>query len=249
MTVLFGIILTAFFLRYQGRDSLEGYVFARFFIGTILFIAVQYALKTQYRISRLHLEKEQVQTENYKAQLKVLQTQINPHFLFNALNTLRSMVRHQDTNSEQFVMSLAEFYRHALNHYQNNTIQLTEEIDVLKSYVFLMKSRNENAVLVDIEIDEHLYEHHLPTMALQIVVENCFKHNSMSSKKPLVIDITSTNDLYIEVCNNLQPRIDEVESSGHGLEILRKKYELLKIQDGLLIEKTPNEFCVKLKLI
>jgi LytS/YehU family sensor histidine kinase len=249
MTVLFGIIVTFFFYRYQSRDDFDWLVLARFFIGTILFLAIQFALKTQYRISRLQLDKEQVQTENYKAQLKVLQAQINPHFLFNALNTLRSMVRHQDANSEQFVMSLAEFYRHALNHYQDSTIQLTEEVDVLKSYLFLMKSRNENAVLVDIEIDEHLYEHHLPTMALQIVVENCFKHNSMSSKKPLAIDISSTNDLYIEVCNNLQPRIDEVKSSGHGIEILRKKYELLKIHDGLLIEKTPGEFCVKLKLI
>jgi LytS/YehU family sensor histidine kinase len=197
----------------------------------------------------LLLEKEQIQTENYKVQLKALRTQIDPHFLFNALNTLRSMVRHQDSNSEQFVMSLADFYRQALEHHEDSTVQLSKELDVLKSYLFLMKRRNEKAVLIDLDIDEHLYEHLLPTMALQIVVENCFKHNSMSSKKPLIIDITNTNDFYIEVCNNLQPRIDEVESSGHGLKILKKKYELLKIQDGLLIDKTPDEFCVKLKLI
>jgi hypothetical protein len=249
MTVLFGIILTVFLLRYQTSDDFEWQSLARFIIGIILFITVQFALKIQYRISRLQLEKEQMQTENYKAQLKVLQAQIDPHFLFNALNTLRSMVRHQDSNSEQFVMSLADFYRHALNHYKEGTIQLAEELDVLKSYLFLMKSRNQDAVLVDLDIEEHLFEHHLPTMALQIVVENCFKHNSMSSTKPLSIDISNVGELYIEVCNNLQPKIVEVESTGHGLEILNEKYKLLKIQDGLIIEKSSNEFCVKLKLI
>jgi tetratricopeptide (TPR) repeat protein len=212
-------------------------------------ILTQQKHKVEEENVELEQQKEEIQIENYKAQLKVLQSQVDPHFLFNAFNTLRTMVRNQHTNAEKYVMSLSDLYRQALMHHDENIVPLSKELDVLKSYLFLMKSRNENAVLVDIDIDEHLFEHHLPTMALQIVVENCFKHNSMSSKKPLNIDITSTEDSYIEVCNNLQPKIGEVKSSGHGLEILKKKYELLNIQDGLLIEKTPGEFCVKLKLI
>jgi hypothetical protein len=249
LTVLLGIMITVYIFRYQNHEGVEWQSLGRFIFGLIVFLAVQYALKSQYRVSNLQLEKERMQTENYKTQLQALRAQIDPHFLFNALNTLRSMVRHQDPNSEKFVMSLADFYRNALNHYEENTIKLEEELNVLKSYLFLMKSRNEKAVSVDFDIEEHLFEQHLPTMALQIVVENCFKHNSMSSKKPLNIDISNIGNFYIEVCNNLQPKIDDVKSSGHGLEILKKKYELMKIQDGLLIEKTPDEFSVKLKLI
>jgi LytS/YehU family sensor histidine kinase len=250
LIILIGILLGTYFLYlYDSRESFEWIIIVRIVIGITLFLTIQYALRTQLNISRLQLEKEQIQTENYKAQLKALRAQIDPHFLFNSLNTLRSMVRHKDSKSEQFVMSLSDFYRQTLKHNEDTTLPLEEEIDVMQSYFFLMKSRNEDAVFVEVNIDRSLLQHHLPTMALQIIVENCFKHNSMSSKSPLHIEITNTDDFYIMVCNNIQPKFGEVESTGHGLELLRKKYELMKIPQGLLIDKTAGKFCIKLKLI
>lgn len=246
IAVLFGIL---YLFVFRNIEAFEGYNLIRIILPSILFLTIQYALRTQQDISRLSLEKEQVKKENYKVQLRALRAQIDPHFLFNSLNTLRSMVRQQHTNAEQFVMSLSDFYRHTLKHTENPTLPLSEELAVLHSYLFLMKSRNEEAIAIQINIDRSIQDWHLPTLALQTVVENCFKHNSMSSKKPLHIEIYNPNDDYIVVSNNLQPKIGDTDSSGHGLELLRKRYELLKTTEGMLVEQTAAQFTVKLKLI
>ncbi|MEM6845057.1 MAG: histidine kinase [Bacteroidota bacterium] len=246
---LFGIILilvAVFFLLFDVNT--DGILF-RLLPPTILFLAIQYTLKSQRKVSRLLLEKEQLQTENYKAQLKTLRTQVDPHFLFNSLNTLRSMVRQQHAGAEQFILSLSDFYRQTLQHNEHTTILLSKELVVLQSYLFLMKSRNERAVQIKLNIDESLLQYKIPTMALQTVVENCFKHNSMTSKNPLQIAITSTDDLYISVCNNIQPKIEDSETTGLGLELLRKRYEIMNIKQGLTFAHTPEQFCVKLKLV
>ncbi|MEL6250996.1 MAG: histidine kinase [Bacteroidota bacterium] len=246
----FGIV--SFFLFavvFQNAGEVKWALIIRLIFATLLFIVIQYAMKAQDNIASLRLEKEQIQTENYKAQLKVLRNQIDPHFLFNSLNTLRSMVRQQHENSEKFVMSLSDFYRQSLKHNENTTLPLSEELAVLESYLFLMKNRNEEAISVDINIDQSLQSLHLPGMALQVVTENCFKHNSMTSKNPLRIEISSQENEYVEIKNNIQAKLGMEESSGLGLELLRKRYELLSISDGLLIEESPEEFSVKLKLI
>ncbi|MEM7373798.1 MAG: histidine kinase [Bacteroidota bacterium] len=222
---------------------------ARTSLGLFLFLAIQYTLKAQENISQLQVEKEQIQTENYKTQLQVLHAKIDPHFLFNSLNTLRSMVRQSNSNSEQFILSLSDFYRQTLKYNENTRLQLSEELTVLESYLFLMKNRNEDAVFVDITIDQSLYSRFLPTLALQIVVENCFKHNSMTSNMPLHIDISNTDDGYIEVTNNIQPKIGAIESTGYGLDTLTKRYELMNISKGILVEQSPDQFLVKLKLL
>lgn len=246
IVVLFGVLYLFVFRNIEG---FVGYNLFRIALLSILFLSIQYALKAQQDISRLSLEKEQIKKENYKVQLKALRAQIDPHFLFNSLNTLRSMVRHQHSNSEQFVMSLSDFYRHTLKHTETPTLPLSEELAVLQSYLFLMRSRNEEAISLNIQIDRSLDSLHLPTLALQSVVENCFKHNSMSSKKPLHIEVCNTDDHYVVVSNNLQPKIGDQNTSGYGLDLLVKRYELMKIPEGVVIQQTPQRFTVKLKLI
>ena len=221
---------------------------ARLILLVVLFLSIQYALRTQQNITQLLIEKEQIQTENYKVQLKALQSKVDPHFLFNSLNTLRSMVRQRHINAEEFVMSLSDFYRQNLKYHEEATLSLSEELAVLQSYLFLMKSRNEKAVSIVIDVDAELKSLHLPTLALQVVVENCFKHNSMTSKRPLRIEISS-NEQYIVVTNNLQPKIGKSASSGYGLDVLRKRYHLLNVSKAVIIQKTNTEFSVKLKLI
>lgn len=243
------ILLMLYFFVLQNLQNFESYHILRFILTCILFLAIQFSLKAQDNISRLLLEKEQMQTENYKVQFKALRTQTDPHFLFNSLNTLRSMVRQNHDNSEKFVMSLADFYRQTLKHNENTRLQLSEELVVLESYLFLMKSRNEKAISINLDIDEALYTYHLPTLALQTVVENCFKHNSMTSKMPLHIEIKNFDSSYITITNNIQAKIGNQDSSGYGLELLKKRYELMNIKEGIMIEKTAQEFMVKLKLI
>ena len=246
-TSLLFLIFLSFSLTEFNRFKWH-YIF-RVALANILFLAIQYALKTQQNISRLLLEKEQMQNENYKAQIKALHARIDPHFLFNSLNTLRSMVRQQHSDSEQFIMSLSDFYRQTLKYTEHTTLQLSKELAVLQSYLFLMQNRNGDAISVNLKIDDTLDQMQLPTLALQIAVENCFKHNSMTTKNPLKIEIKSTSDNYIQIKNNIQPVIGEKESSGFGLNSLRKRYELMQVKDGLLVEQSPEEFSVKLKLI
>lgn len=236
-------------ILYQLEFGFEWTNIVRLTFVSFLLLTIQYAVKAQRNISLLLLEKEQMQTENYKVQLKALRNKIDPHFLFNSLNTLRSMVRQGHGHSEKFVMSLSDFYRQVLKHNENTTLQLSEELDVLQSYLFLMKSRNEEAIQVDLKISEMLKDYYIPTLALQIVVENCFKHNSMTSRKPLHLEIFHTEDYYVVVRNNLQPKIGEKEPSGYGLTLLRKRYELMNVAEGLIIEQSPSQFTVKLKLI
>ncbi|MEM9936292.1 MAG: histidine kinase [Bacteroidota bacterium] len=221
----------------------------RLTLACILVLAVQFALRGQENISKLKLEKEQIQTENYRVQLQALRSQIDPHFLFNSLNTLRSMVRQQHTNSEQFVMSLSQFYRQTLKHNENTTLPLSEELAVLESYLFLMKSRNEEAISIHIDIEKVSQAYHIPTLALQVVVENCFKHNSMTSKHPLKIEIINNGKDCIQVSNNIQPKFGENELSGFGLDSLKKRYELMDVQGGVEVEETEDIFTVRLKLI
>ncbi len=159
------------------------------------------------------------------------------------------MVRQHHINSEKFIMSLSDFYRQTLKHNENTTLRVSEELEVLQSYLFLMKSRNEEAVSFSLDIDDSLLQFHLPTLALQTVVENCFKHNSMTSKNPLHIEVNHTDDQYISVTNNIQPKIGDASSSGYGLDSLRKRYELMNVERGVIIQETPDYFRVKLKFL
>ena len=109
---------------------------------------------------------------------------------------------------------------------------------------------NDNGSLGTCEAQQTLIDNvYLPTLALQIVTENCFKHNSMTSKMPLRIEISNTDDGYIEVKNNIQPKIESGESTGNGLNALTKRYELMNTSNGVIVEQSSNHFKVKLKLI
>lgn len=248
---LMGVFLTLISLFVFEPTELVFYVFAfRMSLVTVLFIAIQYALKAQEGMARLQLEKEQIQSENYRAQLRAIRAQIDPHFLFNSLNTLRSMIRHQHRNSEDFVVNLSDFYRYTLKHNENNILPLHEELAVLESYLFVMKSRNPDTLFVEIEIGAALKDLYLPSLSLQVAVENCVKHNSMTAQSPLRIKIAPTADMqYLSIRNNLQDKVGLGIPSGRGLELLRKRYELLNISEGIHVRKTADSFELQLKLI
>lgn len=233
---------------FKANNDIKWMFIIKIISASVLFLIIQYALKASKNLMQLRLEKEQIQTENYKVQLESLRAKIDPHFLFNSLNTLRSMVRQQDINSEQFILSLSDFYRQTLKYNESTTIKLSEEVKVLESYLFLMKNRNKEAVQVSIDIAEEHYEHQIITLALQTVVENCFKHNMMTSKQPLKIQIKSLPDYRIEISNNIQEKLSTPTTSGYGLENLKKRYELLGINNGVEVKQNEQEFIVKLKL-
>ena len=124
--------LTAGLMDLTRHEDFNWFSLVRFALISALFLLIQYALKAEQKLARLRLEKEQIQSENYRVQLKALRGQVDPHFLFNSLNTLRSMVRQRNANAEKFVMSLSDFYRQTLRHNENTTLPLSEELQVLE---------------------------------------------------------------------------------------------------------------------
>ncbi|RRQ46845.1 sensor histidine kinase [Chryseobacterium sp. SC28] len=247
--ILFTAIIYFLLALFEEWIAIRWVFIIKFFSASMLFLVIQYALQTQKNVTQLKIEKEQMQTENYRAQLESLRAKVDPHFLFNSLNTLRTMVRHNDAKSEQFILSLSDFYRQTLKYNEAKVIKLLDEIKLLESYLFLMKNRNGEAISITIDIQKELYKMHIPTLAMQTVVENCFKHNMMTSKAPLKIEIINTADDAIEVINNIQPKLVKQPTSGYGLEFLKKRYELLGIYDGVEIDQTEEEFTTRLKLI
>ncbi|MEL7006706.1 MAG: histidine kinase, partial [Bacteroidota bacterium] len=134
---LFGILLMLAALHFYIFGTRVEFELIGLLFPIALFLTVQYALRSQQKASDLFLEKEQLKTENYKAQLKTLRTQVDPHFLFNSLNTLRSMVRQTHDQSEQFILSLSDFYRQTLKYSKEVKLALSKELKVLESYLFI----------------------------------------------------------------------------------------------------------------
>lgn len=176
------------------------------------------------------LRTERLRLSNLQARHSYLQHQIKPHFLFNSLNVLTSLV-HKDANlAEQFIHELARLYRRLLEVNQRELIPLSEEMEALRSYVFLVKMRFGEALQVDLPADlSGLEERLLPPFTLQLLLENVVKHNDMAKDQPLQVTIrldvpagTAT------VSNTLRPktRLDE-PSTGLGLKNLRERYELI----------------------
>ena len=215
----------------------------------MLFLTIQFAIRANSNISTLEFEKEKLQTENYKAQLQTLRNKVDPHFLFNSLNTLRSLVRNNKNEAENFVLNLSDFYRQTMKFNEPSLLKISDEISVLKSYLYLMQQRNGKALFYEIKDEDTIKSYSIPTLALQIIVENCIKHNTMAINKPLQISIFSNEEKTITVKNNLQPKMTSKEPSGYGLENIKKRYELLGITNGVIIEKTNAFFSVTLKLI
>jgi two-component system, LytTR family, sensor kinase len=248
LVIAFGYVFFVMVILHD-IDNFKWLFVFKLLIVAILFRFIQFGIRANDDRDRLKMEKQQMLAENYRVQLQELRTKVDPHFLFNSLNTLRVMVRNGNKESERFIMSLSDFYRQTLKYNESSVVTIEEEMGVLNSYLFLMKARNQGAVCVKSELPEAIMNYKVPTLSMQILIENCFKHNSMSTSSPLQIDVYS-NDNYICVRNNIQPKMTQSQHSGFGLSNIRKRYDLLGvINDSVIINKTEEHFEVKLKLI
>jgi LytS/YehU family sensor histidine kinase len=236
-------------LYHSEGDAFVFLFIARIAVALMIIVVVQNTLKSLAEKDAIKLVNEQLRSENLQARFEALKQQINPHFLFNALNTLRIMVRENDPNSEEFVLKLSEIYRELLSKKDLSFIKLEEELHFLEAYLFLIKSRFQEMILLDINILPQSRQLYLPTFSLQLLFENCIKHNVISASRPLVIKIwQDTGD---EVCieNKLQPKFQIPEPSGLGLENIKKRYALNGVDNGITINCTETHFRVNLKLL
>ena len=206
--------------------------------------------ETRYFINELTLsvqEKEMLKRESLQAQLNALKTQVNPHFLFNNLNTLCSIIPENPKQAVDFVQELSKVYRYILEVKDEKSISVRDEIKVLQAYAFLLKTRFGNNFNLDISITEQEMEYKIVPFSLQLLVENAIKHNVVSADKPLKIFV-HTEDGNLLVSNNLQKKNQIVESTGIGLNNIRNRYKLLT--DKLVaVKETALQFTVSIPLI
>lgn len=218
------------------------------FAGSILWGGLLLVKYTEDRETVI-LKNSALQLENVNAQLHLLRNQVNPHFLFNSLSTLLSMIRNKEVQSEEYVLKLAAVYRQILENRASSKISLKEELQFLDAYIFLLKVNHGNRINIKIAIKEESLQYNLPAFALQLLVENCIKHNITSEAHPLKISIYNIDTKRIAVSNNYQPKIHKEESFGLGISYLFSSYKLLEIKGGVEIEKNEEHYKTFLKLI
>ena len=193
-------------------------------VGMLLLVIA--LLETTEKFYRAQFENERLKLENSVAQFEVLKQQINPHFLFNALNILKTLIANRDEKAETYLIRLSEFYRSLLMYNKNEKIPLADELSALDAYLYLLNIRFEGKFRCHPEVPDFAAQTQIPPFTLQMLVENSIKHNVVSTDKPLRVEIFLEND-FLVVRNNLQPK-RSVESSSHiGLENISRRYALL----------------------
>lgn len=192
-------------------------------------------------------ETEMLKRESLQAQLNALRTQVNPHFLFNNLNTLSSLIPENPKHAVDFVQQLSKVYRHILEVKDEKSISLKDELEVLHAYSFLLKTRFGNNLEVHINIPEEKMNRKIVPLSLQILMENAIKHNVVSSDKPLQIDVFTDNGSLV-LSNNLQVKKQVSESTGIGLNNIRNRYKLLGDEE-VKVTEDENSFTVSIPLI
>jgi PAS domain S-box-containing protein len=189
-----------------------------------------------------------LQKENLQSQFDMLKQQVNPHFLFNSLNVLTSLIRLEPELAEKFTEHLAKVYRYVLENKDNELVDLHTEISFLNAYIFLINIRFMDKVIVNIRIPEHKMNHRIIPLAMQLLIENAIKHNAMSKKSPLVIDIFIDEQNQLNVVNNLQEREAHMTSTGVGLKNIQNRYRLLN-NTIPVFEKTETHFSARIPLV
>jgi sensor histidine kinase YesM len=192
-------------------------------------------------------EKEMLKRESLQAHLNALRTQVNPHFLFNNLNTLSSLIPEDPKHAVDFVQQLSKVYRHILDVKDEKSILLKDEMEVLNAYTFLLKTRFGNNLDVHIDIPEAKLKNKIVPLSLQILMENAIKHNIVSSDRPLHIHVFTDNGSLV-LSNNLQVKNQINESTGIGLDNIRNRYKLLGDKE-VKVTENENSFTVSIPLI
>ncbi|MEA3495195.1 MAG: histidine kinase, partial [Bacteroidota bacterium] len=191
--VLFNNIIVAILINTFAISILEGYYYFQ-----------------QWKNSLV--QTEQLKRENIQSQFEALKNQIDPHFLFNSMNTVYSLIDTHPDKAKEFITKFSKIYRHVLDVKEKIVVLVKDEIEFLNSYIFLQKIRHEGNLEISINIDAQKLNNYIPPLSLQMLVENAIKHNIISEKNPLTISLTSKNN-YLIIKNNIQLKKNMIEST------------------------------------
>jgi LytS/YehU family sensor histidine kinase len=192
------------------------------------------------------LETEKMRVASLNARYEVLNNQINPHFLFNSLNTLSSLLKSDTDKAEEFLQKLAETYRYVLKNRDNELVSLHDELAFIACYSELLTIRFQNALHIKIEVTAEQQNYFVPPTVLQLLIENVVKHNIFTEKQPVNVVIQSVGD-GIKITNTLIPKTSKEYSTGIGLRNIAERYQFFNKK--IKVEQTSESFTVSLPLI
>lgn len=200
------------------------------------------------------IEQERLARANMQAQLSALKQQVNPHFLFNSLNTLANIIPEDQGLATRFVQRLAAVYRRLLEYRHQDTISLGDELTALRDYAFLLQTRFEDKLTVRVateggeeDLPDYLLHRRVVPLCLQLLLENAVKHNVVSKEYPLSVRIIVSEDR-VTVTNNRRPRLHPEDSTGLGQQNIRRRYHLVS-EEKVRIDATATAYSVSIPLL
>ncbi len=233
------------FKQYWAQESLANYVFA--IVMTFIVLICFYAFYIYKAYSDSKVKEQKIIAGTASAQFESLKNQIDPHFLFNSLNVLSSLIEENPENAQRFTTSLSKIYRYVLEQKDKQLVSVSEELAFAKTYMNLLKMRFENSITFELPDDFDNPEAKVVPLSLQLLLENTIKHNVVSEQKPLHIKIYM-EDNYLIVENNLQKKEVLQDRRGVGLQNIVNRYGLIS-ERKMLIEESPSFFKVKIPIL
>lgn len=250
LIVCYSMLLTVVVSLIFGVQAQKGffliYVLRNIVVALICTLVV-YAFEKTRHSKNAQMELMRLGHERTEMELAMLKYQLDPHFLFNCMNTLSGLVRQDKREALLFLEHFSETFRYTLETTHDHLVRVEEEMDFVKSYLYLLELRFSEGLQVKSDILERDLQRKLPQFAIQLLVENAVKHNVVSRDWPLQVSISSNGET-LTVCNTLQPKQPSRANFGIGLANLWKRYELLGHR-SVDIAITETHFEVKLQLL
>jgi len=236
------------------KISREGFSWMGIYKFIAVCVAAVILFTLVYEILFLSKEREldnkivdQLDRERSQAELQALTNEMDPHFIFNSLNTLNHLIVNEPQQAHLFNNKLAQVYKYFLINKTRELISLKDEMEFIDNYFYLLQIRHDGKLQLQVDLNEENNKAMIPPCALQVLVENAIKHNEFTEDSPLLITI-SMNGHYIRVSNNAKPKPYAINSTGIGLKNLSSRYRIIT-RKNIEIEKGRDRFTVKLPLI
>ena len=227
------------------NETWSGYSFGLWITLTI--VSVFYVIYFYNHYQKSKIKEQKVIAGAASAKFDALKNQLDPHFLFNSLNVLTSLIEENPDSAQKFTTALSKVYRYVLEQKNKELVTVDEELNFARTYMSLLKMRFEDSIIFEIPDKASNPESKVVPLSLQLLLENAVKHNMVTSSKPLHIKIYEDGN-HLVVMNNLQPKQIVKKSSGVGLENIKQRYQLLT-ERKVYINQREKDFAVAIPML
>ena len=239
------VIYSVDFETFLNNESWQGYSFGLWITLTVVSVFHVFYFYNRYQKNKV--KEQKIIAGTASAKFDALKNQLDPHFLFNSLNVLTSLIEENPKNAQKFTTSLSKVYRYVLEQKSKELVTVDEELNFARTYMSLLKMRFEDSIIFEIPDKATNPDSKVVPLSLQLLLENAVKHNMVTSSKPLHIKIYEDGNNLV-VMNNLQPKQIVKKSSGVGLENIKQRYKLLSNRK-VIINQREKDFAVAIPML